>query len=95
MKWWTGVAPVVLANGDLRLKPGMDATLRIMGTERARVLTVPRDAVLSTGERHVLFVRDSANVLVPREVEIGTSSDDRVEVPVSYTHLPPPTSGLV
>ena len=71
---------VVLANGDLRLKPGMYATLRIMGTERARVLTVPRDAVLSTGERHVLFVRDSANVLVPREVEIGTSSDDRVEV---------------
>ncbi len=71
---------VVLANGDLRLKPGMYATLRIVGTERGRVLTVPRGAVLSTGERHVIFVRDSANVLTPREVEVGAASDERIEV---------------
>ena len=71
---------VVLANGDLRLKPGMYATLVIVGTERGRVLTVPRGAVLSTGERNVVFVRDSANVLTPREVAIGAANDERIEV---------------
>ncbi len=58
----------------------MYATLQIVGTERPRVLTVPRAAVLSTGERHMLFVRDSANMLIPREVDIGASNDDRIEV---------------
>ena len=71
---------VVLANGDLRLKPGMYATLVIVGTERGRVLTVPRGAVLSTGERNVVFVRDSANVVTPREVAIGAANDERIEV---------------
>lgn len=71
---------VVLSNGDLRLKPGMYATIRIAGTERTSVLTVPRSAVLSTGERSIIFVRDSSGVLVPREVAVGAANDDRVEI---------------
>ncbi|HEX4936212.1 MAG TPA: efflux RND transporter periplasmic adaptor subunit [Gemmatimonadaceae bacterium] len=71
---------VVLPNRDLRLKPGMYATLRIVGTARDRVLTVPRDAVLSTGERHVVFVRDSLGQLVPREVAPGASTHERIEI---------------
>lgn len=71
---------VVLPNGDLRLKPGMYATLRIAGTERANVLTVPRAAVLSTGERNLVFVREANGQLAPREVALGLASDERVEV---------------
>jgi Cu(I)/Ag(I) efflux system membrane fusion protein len=71
---------VVFPNGDGRLMPGMYATLRIVGTARPQVLTVPRDAVLSTGERHVVFVRDPSGALVPREVAVGTSSDERIEI---------------
>lgn len=71
---------VVLPNGDLRLKPGMYATIRIAGTERASVLTVPRSAVLSTGERSIIFVRDSSGMLTPREVAVGAANDDRVEI---------------
>jgi Cu(I)/Ag(I) efflux system membrane fusion protein len=71
---------VVVTNADLRLKPGMYATIRIAGTERANVLTVPRSAVLSTGERSIVFVREAGGQLTPREVTIGASSDDRIEV---------------
>jgi multidrug efflux pump subunit AcrA (membrane-fusion protein) len=71
---------VVLPNADLRLKPGMYATLRIVGAQRAAVLTVPRGAVLSTGERNMVFVRGAAGELAPREVALGVASDQRVEI---------------
>ena len=71
---------VVLSNANLLLKPGMYATIRIAGVERANVLTVPRSAVLSTGERSIVFVREANGQLTPREVALGTSNDDRIEV---------------
>ena len=71
---------VVLSNADTQLKPGMYATLRIAGTERGNVLTVPRSAVLSTGERSLVFTRDASGQLTPREVALGASTDDRIEI---------------
>jgi Cu(I)/Ag(I) efflux system membrane fusion protein len=71
---------VVLPNGDMRLKPGMYATLRIAGTEGRMVLSVPRDAVLSTGERNIVFVKEATGHLAPREVALGATNDERVEV---------------
>ncbi|HTJ23587.1 MAG TPA: efflux RND transporter periplasmic adaptor subunit [Gemmatimonadaceae bacterium] len=71
---------VVLSNSDLRLKPGMYATILIAGTERANVLTVPRSAVLATGERSIIFVRDASGSLTPREVSVGAANDERVEI---------------
>ena len=71
---------VVVSNGDLRLKPGMYATIRISGTARPSVLTVPRSAVLSTGERSIVFVREANGQLTPREVAVGASNDDRIEI---------------
>ena len=71
---------VVLSNPNLTLKPGMYATLRIAGRARANVLTVPRSAVLSTGERSIVFVREANGQLTPREVALGTTSADRIEV---------------
>ncbi|HET7374944.1 MAG TPA: efflux RND transporter periplasmic adaptor subunit [Gemmatimonadaceae bacterium] len=71
---------VVVPNSDLRLKPGMYATILIAGTERGNVLTVPRSAVLATGERSIIFVRDSSGMLTPREVAVGAANDTRVEI---------------
>jgi Cu(I)/Ag(I) efflux system membrane fusion protein len=71
---------VVLPNGDFRLKPGMYATLLISGTDRPKVLSVPRSAVLVTGERSIVFVRDSSDMLAPREVALGVANDERVEI---------------
>lgn len=71
---------VVLPNADHVLKPGMYATLRILGTTRTGVLTIPRDAVLSTGERNIVFVREASGHLAPHEVALGSSNDERVEI---------------
>jgi Cu(I)/Ag(I) efflux system membrane fusion protein len=71
---------VVLPNPGLQLKPGMYATLVIAGNERPPVLTVPRSAVLSTGERSIVFVRDTNGRLTPREVTLGGSNDLRIEI---------------
>jgi len=71
---------VVLANPGLQLKPGMYATILIAGNERTNVLTVPRSAVLSTGERSIVFVHDTSGHLTPREVALGGSNDVRIEI---------------
>jgi Cu(I)/Ag(I) efflux system membrane fusion protein len=71
---------VALPNPGLQLKPGMYATIVIAGNERTNVLTVPRSAVLSTGERSIVFVRDTSGHLTPREVALGGSNDVRIEI---------------
>ncbi len=73
-------ARVVLPNPGLQLKPGMYATIRITATSGTRVLTVPRAAVLSTGERSIVFVRDTSGHLTPREVAVGGSNETRIEI---------------
>jgi len=70
---------VVLANSDLRLKPGMYATFRF-DAPTPPVISVPRSAVLSTGKRDLVFVRAADGTLAPREVILGVATDGRVEV---------------
>ena len=69
---------VELANPGLALMPGMYATIRF-STPGSPTLSVPRSAVLSTGERNLVFVK-SAGQFVPRLVTVGTATDDRVEI---------------
>jgi Cu(I)/Ag(I) efflux system membrane fusion protein len=71
---------VVLRNREGLLKPGMYATIRIEGTLRPNVLTIPRVAVLSTGERSIVFVREANGTLGPREVLLGSATAERVEI---------------
>jgi Cu(I)/Ag(I) efflux system membrane fusion protein len=71
---------VEIANAGLRLKPGMYATLIVRGSGRVDALSVPRSAVLATGERHLVFVKRADGKLEPRHVTIGMSTSDRVEV---------------
>ena len=70
---------VELANPGFELKPGMFATIRFTSLSR-RALTVPRSSVLATGERNMVFVRDADGRFVARDIVIGKSSADRVEV---------------
>jgi Cu(I)/Ag(I) efflux system membrane fusion protein len=44
------------------------------------VIAVPRAAVVVTGTRNIVFVRDSAGMLQPREVVLGARSADKVVV---------------
>ena len=70
---------VALPNPGLRLKPGMYATIRIRGVAVSAV-SVPRSAVLSTGERNLVFVRRPDGMLEPRNVMIGESTEDRTQI---------------
>lgn len=70
---------LALPNPGRRLKPGMFATIYLDVT-LGRALLVPAGAVIATGERNVVFVRDAGGVLHPREVVVGARAGDRIEI---------------
>ena len=70
---------VELANPDLTLKPGMYATLRFRPAADS-ALTVPRSAVLVTGERALAFLKRSDGAYEPRPVVLGRTTEDRLEI---------------
>lgn len=70
---------VTLDNPDLRLKPGMFATM-FFDTKLPDALAVPLEAVLVTGERNLVFVRDAEGMLQPREVVLGPRAGDYVQI---------------
>ena len=58
---------------------GLYGTIRIEGASQ-NAISVPRSAVLSTGERALVFVRRPDGMLQPREVKIGESTEDRTRI---------------
>lgn len=66
-------------NTDLRLKPDMyvDVGLELDGD---KVLAVPASAVIDTGTRQIAFVDAGEGRLEPRQLHIGTRTDDYFEV---------------
>jgi Cu(I)/Ag(I) efflux system membrane fusion protein len=75
----TGRARIELANADLALRPDTYAEVRIVHDLGER-LVVPEEAVLYAGERRFVFVELGGGRFVPREVRIGLSAGERVEV---------------
>lgn len=72
-------ARITVANTDGALKPGMYATVRLHTPSRT-VLTVPRSAVVRTGERAVVFVDMGKGELMPHEVALGATAGDFTEI---------------
>ena len=70
---------VELPNPGLALKPGMYATVRLT-SETAPVLSVPRSAVLVTGERALAFLKRPDGAFEPRPVSLGRATDERLEI---------------
>ena len=71
---------ITVPNPGLRLKPGMFATIYLDANIGTDALTVPLDAVIVTGERNVVFVRETEGMLTPRVVVLGARSGDRVQI---------------
>lgn len=71
---------VSVPNPGLRFKPGMFATIFFEVAAIRDALAVPLDAVIVTGERNLVFVRDEAGPLVPYEVVLGARAGDRVQI---------------
>ena len=71
---------VELPNPGLALKPGMYATLLVRDVGATSSVLVPRSAVMTTGERDLVFVRMADGMLEPREVVLGSAGREHVQV---------------
>lgn len=72
-------ARVALANPAGRLRPGMFATVQVRTPIRTAV-AVPSDAVVWTGERTLLFIREEDGGIRPVEVGLGATMGDHTVV---------------
>ena len=70
---------VELPNPGLKLKPGMFGTVTLR-TDAARALVVPKEAVLDTGLRQLVFLDRGEGAYVLYPVKLGRRNQDSVEV---------------
>jgi membrane fusion protein, copper/silver efflux system len=71
---------VTLPNADGAIKPGMFATVHMEAAHRDDVVLVPRDAVMRTGTRDLVFVETAPGSFAPRVVRVGAESEGYLEV---------------
>jgi Cu(I)/Ag(I) efflux system membrane fusion protein len=71
---------VLLANPDLDLKPGMFATIFFDVRIDDDAVVVPMEAVIVTGLRNLVFVREPNGMLRPQEVVLGPAAGGQVEI---------------
>jgi Cu(I)/Ag(I) efflux system membrane fusion protein len=71
---------VSIPNQRLRLKPGMYATIYFDAVVGEDIIAVPTEAVLATGERNLVFVRQSDGMLYDREITLGARAGASVHV---------------
>jgi Cu(I)/Ag(I) efflux system membrane fusion protein len=70
---------ITVPNKDGTLRPGMYGSAEFPPVAR-KALTVPRDAVIDTGESQHVFIHTAGNVIAPRTVKVGARLADRVEI---------------
>jgi len=68
-----------LPNRKLQLKPGMYGNV-VIQTDQQERLVLPKEAVLDTGIRQIVFVDQGKGMYVPTEVKLGRRGEDKVEV---------------
>ncbi|MEX2493255.1 MAG: efflux RND transporter periplasmic adaptor subunit [Nitrospirales bacterium] len=68
-----------VANPGEKLKPGMYANVELT-IPLGRRLAIPRDAVLETGERQVIFIHHGGGTLEWRDAKLGVQAGEWVEV---------------
>ncbi|MBI3480885.1 MAG: efflux RND transporter periplasmic adaptor subunit [Nitrosomonadales bacterium] len=69
-----------MANPQGLLKPAMFAQVEMAMVGKSKVLTVPVSAVIDSGTRSIVLVQLAQGRFEPREVKLGSRSDDYVEV---------------
>lgn len=76
----TGRVRIQLPNTGGQVKPGMFATvyLDMPGAERA--VLIPRDAVMRTGTRDMVFVEQEPGVYESRAVRVGAATNGHVQI---------------
>ena len=69
-----------IANPRQQLKPAMFAQVEIPVMGKGKVLTVPNSAVIDSGTRRIVLVQLGEGRFEPREVKLGSRSENYVEV---------------
>jgi Cu(I)/Ag(I) efflux system membrane fusion protein len=73
-------ARVEVANREIKLSPGMFATITFAPTGQREVLAVPSEAVIRTGTRTLVMVADVQGRFRPVEVEAGSHAGGQTEI---------------
>jgi Cu(I)/Ag(I) efflux system membrane fusion protein len=77
----TALARIEIDNADMTLRQGMYATVEIAADAYREATVVPREAVIDTGRRQLVFVATGGGRFVPRDVRLGLPGEnDTVEV---------------
>ncbi|MGN6368279.1 MAG: efflux RND transporter periplasmic adaptor subunit [Phycisphaerae bacterium] len=71
----TATARIVLPNENHELREGMYAVATVEGVGAKDALMVPREAVIDSGVRQVVFVSKGGGHFEPREVKVGMSGE--------------------
>jgi RND family efflux transporter MFP subunit len=71
---------IELANPGHLLKPAMFSQVEVQVGAKAPVLTVPDSAVIDSGTRRIVLVQLAEGRFEPREVKLGSHSENYVEV---------------
>lgn len=67
-------ARLLLTNPDMTYRPGMYATAMLVKETSADALLVPREAIIDTGARQVVFLARDGGRFEPREVSVGAAA---------------------
>ena len=73
-------ARIELHNPGARLVPGMFVQLQFMDARAAKMLLIPTEAVIQTGQRTVVMLAEDGGRFRPVEVETGIESAGQTEV---------------
>jgi membrane fusion protein, copper/silver efflux system len=71
---------VQMPNPNGQLKPGMFATVHLDAPAVERAVLVPRDAVMRTGTRDLVFVEEGPGTYETREVSVGSDAGANVQI---------------
>ncbi|WP_281663750.1 MULTISPECIES: efflux RND transporter periplasmic adaptor subunit [Paraburkholderia] len=78
-------ARLEIDNADFRLTPGMLMRARIGAAKKVSRLLVPSEAVITTGKRSVVIVKNPDGRLQPVSVTVGNDTGDDTEVSSGLT----------
>jgi len=77
----TATARATIENAEGKLRPGMYASAVVFTMPMKDSLLVPRDAVIDTGTRQLVFIAKESGHFEPRNVRMGAMGDDgRVQI---------------
>lgn len=74
-----GVVLSLLDSPDPRMRPGVYVAVSVE-LRLAEGVAVPKEAVLDTGERKLLFVQKDGGRFEPRDVQVGVEGDSLIEI---------------